>query len=57
MPKFRVSGFEKAHVWGYVEADTEEDAIDAAWRGDWGDVDTDPGAKCDRRKWSAEQVS
>lgn len=57
MPKFRVSGFEKIAVWGYVEAETEKEAITAAWRNEWDDLDSDPIGQCDRRKWSAEQVS
>ena len=51
-----VSAYERTSITGVVEADSEAEAVERAWRGDWhnDDFDTEPGGKIDRRRWSAE---
>lgn len=59
MARYRVEGRKLTWVWGYVEADSEQEAIDKAWNGEWdnnADVDTDPGGNIDKRRWNAERA-
>ena len=54
MQKYTVIGYEKTTRLMIVEADSEEEAIERAWNGEYSDVDTEPGPKCDKEKWSIE---
>ena len=54
MPTYRVSWKQYTHCWATVEADSEDEAIEKAKRGQYNDdCDTDPGEnimksyKCD----------
>jgi hypothetical protein len=56
MARYRVEGRKLTWVWGFVEAESEKEAVEKAWAGEWdGEADTDPGGNIDKRRWKAEQ--
>lgn len=55
MTKWVVTGYERITVMMEVEAETEKEAIDKAKDGEYGNVDTEPGPRVNRPKWTAAQ--
>ena len=56
MPKYRVLGRQITYRSMIVEAVNEKEAVEKAWNGEFEDVDTEPGANIDKRKWTAEEL-
>ena len=54
MMKWVVTGYERISVMMEVEAESEEEAIQKAKDGDYGNVDSEPGPRVFRPKWDAQ---
>lgn len=55
MSVYTVHGSERTYIWMRVEADSPEEAVEKAMRGEYTDADTDPGPKLFRPAWRAEE--
>lgn len=51
--KWVVTGYERISVMMEVDAVTEEEAIEKAKAGDYGNVDSEPGKRVHSPKWTA----
>jgi hypothetical protein len=55
MTTYTVTGYHRTIKMMRVEAESEEEAVEKAMRGEYDDVDTDPGPDLYRPKWTAEE--
>ena len=55
MTIYTVNGYERTTRMMKVEADSEEEAVEKAQRGDYDDCDTEPGPSLLRPKWYAHE--
>jgi hypothetical protein len=53
MSLWTVEGFERTTILMRVEADSAEEAVEKAVRGDYSDVDSEPGPRLLRPAWTA----
>jgi hypothetical protein len=53
LKRYFVEGYQRISIWGHVDAESEEDAIERAFNGGFLDPDTDPDKSIDKRKWTA----
>jgi hypothetical protein len=54
MTIWTVTGYERTAVMMRVEANSEEEAIEKAKRGDYDDADSEPGPKLMKPAWTAD---
>jgi hypothetical protein len=55
MTIYTVHGYERIFVWMRVEADSPEEAVEKAKRGDYDDADSDPDRKLFKPAWPATE--